>query len=99
MNVKVDSTLNSIKSQCCEHLLVIDSVKLGTLSLTYAHSSNILTVNMNRTYNPGEIFTIKIYYRHNNVTDNGFYSSGGMVFTDAEPEGAERSWFPLGQSF
>jgi aminopeptidase N len=73
--------------------LVIDSVKLGTLSLTYAHSSNILTVNMNRTYNPGEIFTIKIYYRHNNVTDNGFYSSGGMVFTDAEPEGA-RSWFP-----
>jgi aminopeptidase N len=93
MNVRVDSTLNSISLNAVNTSLVIDSVKLGTLSLTYAHSSNILTVNMNRTYNPGEIFTIKIYYRHNNVTDNGFYSSGGMVFTDAEPEGA-RSWFP-----
>jgi aminopeptidase N len=36
---------------------------------------------------------VKIYYRHNNVSDNAFYVSNGMVFTDCEPEGA-RKWFP-----
>jgi len=93
INLRVDSVLNSIKLNAVNTSLVIDSVKLNVLSLTFTHSSNILTLNLDRTYNPGEIITLKIYYRHNNVTDNGFYASGGMVFTDAEPEGA-RSWFP-----
>ncbi len=90
---RADSVINSIKLNAVNTSLVIDSVKLNSLSLTYTHTSNILTVNLDRTYNPSETFRIKIYYRHNNVTDNGFYVSNGMVFTDAEPEGA-RSWFP-----
>ena len=36
---------------------------------------------------------MKIYYRHNNVSDNAFYAGNGLVFTDCEPEGA-RKWFP-----
>lgn len=90
---RADSVINSIQLNAVNTSLVIDSVKLNSLSLTYTHTSNILTVNLDRTYNPSETFRIKIYYRHNNVTDNGFYASNGMVFTDAEPEGA-RSWFP-----
>jgi len=97
INFRVDSVLNSIDLNAVYTSLVIDSVRLssGTV-LTYTHSStsNKVTVNLNRTYNVGEIVTIKIYYRHNNVSDNAFYSStSGFVYTDCEPEGA-RKWFP-----
>ena len=63
--------------------------------LTYSQVSDILTINLDRPYNVGEIVNIKINYRHLNVTDASFYNSGstGYVFTDAEPEGA-RGWFP-----
>ncbi len=93
---RVDSTLNSINLNATNTSLAIDSVRLmsGT-NLTYTHASNILTVNLDRTYNVGEIVNVKINYRHLNVTDVSFYNSGssGYVFTDAEPEGA-RGWFP-----
>lgn len=93
---RVDSTLNNIKLNATNTSLAIDSVRLmsGT-ALTYTHVSNILTVNLDRTYNVGEIVNVKINYRHLNVTDVSFYNSGstGYVFTDAEPEGA-RGWFP-----
>jgi aminopeptidase N len=96
MTFRVDSTLNVIKLNANNTSLTIDSVKLtsGT-NLTFTHTSNILTINMDRTYNVNEIVNIRIKYRHNNVTDNSFYNSGssGYVFTDAEPEGA-RGWFP-----
>jgi len=94
ITLRVDSVLNNIKLNAVNTSLVIDSVKLlaGT-PLTISHSSNILTVNLDRSYNPGEIVDIIIYYRHNNVADQGFYVYNGMVFTDCEPEGA-RKWFP-----
>ena len=48
---------------------------------------------MGRTYNPGEVANVKVYYRHKDVTDNAVYVNTGFLFTDAEPEGA-REWFP-----
>lgn len=92
---RVDSTLNNIKLNANNTSLAIDSVRLmsGT-NLTYTHTSNILTVNLDRTYNVGEVVNVKVNYRHLNVTDASFYvSTQGYVFTDAEPEGA-RGWFP-----
>ncbi len=92
---RVDSTLNSIYLNANNTSLTIDSIRLmsGT-PLSFTHSSNILTITMDRTYNVNEIVEIKINYRHNNVTDASFYThSSGYVFTDAEPEGA-RGWFP-----
>jgi aminopeptidase N len=88
---RVDSTLNSIFLNAVNTSLVIDSVRLS--GSTFSHTNNILTINLDRTYAPGETTQVKIYYRHNNVSDNAFYASSGMVFTDAEPEGA-RKWFP-----
>jgi len=88
---KVDSTLNSISLNAVNTSLTIDSVRLSGVS--YAHASNILTINLDRTYAVGETTQVKIYYRHNNVSDNAFYVSNGMVFTDNEPERA-RNWFP-----
>ncbi len=91
----VDSTLNSITLNAINTSLVIDSVRLNSNNsvLSFTHSGNILTITLNRTYNSGESAEVKIYYRHNDVTDNSFYVSNGMIFTDAEPEGA-RGWFP-----
>lgn len=87
----VDSTLNSVQLNAVNTSLVIDSVGLAGVSFT--HTNNILTITLDRTYDPGEVVDITVAFRHNNVTDNAFYASNGMVFTDCEPEGA-RKWFP-----
>ncbi len=88
---KVDSALSAISLNAVNTSLVIDSVRLSGVSFT--HTNNILAINLNRAYAVGETTQVKIYYRHNNVTDNAFYVSNGMVFTDNEPERA-RNWFP-----
>ncbi len=88
---RVDSALQSIGLNATNTSLTIDSV--GMAGVSFSHAGNILTINLNRLYNPNDTATVKIYYRHNNVSDNGFYVSNGMVFTDAEPQGA-RNWYP-----
>ncbi len=88
---KVDTALSFIKLNAVNSSLLIDSVRMSGISFT--HTGNILTIQLNRTYLPGEITKVKVCYHHKNVDDNGFYALGGMVFTDAEPEGA-RAWFP-----
>ena len=88
---EVDSALNTIQLNAVNSSLVIDSVRLA--GSAFSHSGNILTITLDRTYNEGEIAEVKIFYRHQNVQDGAFYASGGMVFTDCEPEGA-RKWFP-----
>ncbi len=88
---KVDSALNSISLNAINTSLVIQSVGLSGIS--FSHSNNLLTINLDRTYAIGETTQVKINYSHNNVSDNAFNVSNGMVFTDCEPEGA-RKWFP-----
>jgi aminopeptidase N len=88
---RVDTALNSIQLNAINTSLQINSVGMSGTSFT--HSGNILTVNLDRTYNPNEIVYVQINYQHLNVSDQAFYASGGGVFTDAEPEGA-RKWFP-----
>jgi len=91
LTFKVDSTLNLIKLNAVNTSLTIDSVRLSGVSFT--HSSNILTITLDRTYNVGETAQVKVYYKHNNVSDGALYVSNGFLFTDCEPEGA-RKWFP-----
>lgn len=88
---KVDSVLNSIKLNAENFSLIIDSVRLAGVSFT--HLSDMLNIQLNRTYNVGESANVKVYYRHKDVQDYAFYSNTGTVFTDCEPEGARR-WFP-----
>jgi len=92
---RVDSVLNNFKLNAVNTSIAVDSVRLVSgSSLTYTHSSTILTVTLDRTYNVGEVVIVKISYRHLNVSDQAFYVSNlGYVFTDCEPEGA-RKWFP-----
>lgn len=88
---RVDSTLNSIILNAINTSLQINSVSMAGVSFT--HTNNLLTINLNQTYPPNSIVQVKIDYQHLNVTDQAFYVSNGMVFTDCEPEGA-RKWFP-----
>jgi aminopeptidase N len=88
---RVDSTLNSISLNANTPSLAIDSVRLAGVSFT--HEINLLNIILDRTYNPGDFVSVEIFYRHKSITDNGFYVSGGYVFTDSPPEGA-RKWFP-----
>jgi aminopeptidase N len=91
LHIKADSTLNSISLNADNASLAIDSVRMA--GVTFSRIGNTLIINLDRTYNPGEQFQVKVCYRHNNITDGAFYASGGHVFTDCEPEGA-RHWFP-----
>jgi hypothetical protein len=91
MTFQVDSTLNFIKMNAVNSSLTIDSVSMAGVSFT--HSGDILTINLDQTYVVGDTVIVKIYYKHNNVSDGALYVSNGFLFTDCEPEGA-RKWFP-----
>lgn len=88
---RVDSVLNSIQLNANTQSLAIDSVSLSGIS--FIHQSNMLNIQLDRTYQPGEVAQVKINYRHKNSNDNGFYATSGFVFTDSPPEGA-RKWMP-----
>jgi aminopeptidase N len=88
---RVDSSLNSIQMDAVNSSLIIDSVRMSAVS--FNHNNDLLSISLNRTYQPGETTGVKIYYRHKNVADNAFYNYSGSVYTDCEPEGA-RMWFP-----
>ena len=88
---RVDSALAAIVLDAVNTSLTIDSV--GLAGVSFLHASNRLTITLDRQYLPGETAQVRIVYRHNDVTDNAFYASSGMVFTDCEPEGA-RKWYP-----
>jgi aminopeptidase N len=88
---EVDSTLNEIVLDANSTSLVINSVNLA--GTTFTHDDDLLTIQLDQTYNPGDIVEVGIDYYHNDVADYAFYAQGGFIFTDCEPEGA-RKWFP-----
>lgn len=88
---RIDTALNTIGLDAYNNSIAIDSVKMNAIS--YTHTNNILTITLDQTYQPGQVATVKIYYRHLGVVDDAFYASGGFVFTDCEPNKARR-WFP-----
>lgn len=91
ISFRIDSSLNQIILDANSTSLSIDSVKLNAAS--FIQNGNYLTIQLDRTYNPGEFADVQIYYKHNDITDYAFYASGGFAFTDCEPEGA-RKWLP-----
>lgn len=72
---RVDTALSAINLNAINTSIVVNSVSLSGVSFT--HTGNILTVTLNRTYNPGEVTEVMINYSHQNVTDNAFYVSNG----------------------
>jgi aminopeptidase N len=91
VSFEVDSVLNSISLNANNTSLQINEVGLAAVS--FSHTANILTIQLDETYQPGEMAEVSINYTHLDVYDGAFYASGGFVFTDCEPQGA-RKWFP-----
>lgn len=91
ISFRIDSVLSFIQLNAVNSSLEIDSVKMAAVSFT--HANDILTINLDREYQPGETAEVKVFYHHKNVTDQAFYTGNGFVFTDCEPTGA-RKWFP-----
>jgi aminopeptidase N len=91
LRFEVDTALNNIKLNAINTSIVIDSVRLS--GTTFSHTNDILIINLDRTYNAGEITEVKIYYHHLDIDDNAFYTGNGFAYTDAEPDRA-RYWFP-----
>ena len=88
---RVDTALSSIDLNAVNTSLQISSV--GMAGVSFTHTGNILTVTLDRTYNPNEIVNVQIFYSHLSVIDQAFYVGSGGVFTDFPPEGA-RKFFP-----
>ncbi|RPI14550.1 MAG: T9SS C-terminal target domain-containing protein [Ignavibacteriae bacterium] len=88
---RVDTALSSIQLNALNTSLQINSV--GMAGASFTHTNNIVTITLDRTYNPNEIAEVRVNYQHLNVADQGLYTSNGFVFTDFPPEGA-RKVFP-----
>ncbi len=91
ITLRADSAISFITLNAVNTSLQIDSV--GISGAAFTRNGDILTVNLDRTYNAGETLQVKINYYHKEVSDNAVYVSNGFFFTDCEPEGA-RKWFP-----
>ena len=88
---RVDTALNSIHLDAVNSSLAIDSTGLSAISFT--HQDNVLSIQLDNTYQPDDTVEIIIYYHHLNVNDQAFFVGNGFVFTSNAPEGARR-WFP-----
>ena len=88
---KVNSTLSQIKLNAVKSSLQINAISgAGT---SFVHGPDTLTIQLDNTYQPGDLVEVVVDYMHKNVSDDAFYTGGGFVFTDSEPQGA-RKWFP-----
>ncbi|MEO8210159.1 MAG: M1 family metallopeptidase [bacterium] len=91
ISAMTETGISQISLDAVNTSLSITSVEgAGT---SFKHINNILTINLDRFYEKGEIFEVKINYKHKNVRDSAFYVRDGMVFTDCESAGS-RKWFP-----
>ena len=88
---RVDTALNKIQLNAYNNSIQVISV--GMAGSVFSHSDNILEIDLDNTYMPGDVVEVSIDYYHKDVTDGAFYAGGGFIFTDCEPEGARR-WFP-----
>lgn len=74
----------------------VSATTAGGSGATHTHSSNVLTVTLDRTYLAGEMVTVTVDYSGNPEGDNfGWDTFGGdpLIWTLSEPFGA-RDWWP-----
>ncbi|MCA9751884.1 MAG: T9SS type A sorting domain-containing protein [Gemmatimonadetes bacterium] len=76
--------------------MTVSAATSGGVPTTFAHASNIVTVDLDRSYANGEIVTLTVTYSGNPSGDSfGWSSFGGspMIWSLSEPFGA-REWWP-----
>ena len=82
ITLQADSVLNFIMLNALNTSMIIDSVKLAGTS--FIHDLDTLKIFLDRSYLPGEILSVSIFYRHMNVNDKGFYA-----YNPANPDSKE----------
>lgn len=80
------------------HELSVSLVKQGAATLTFSHSNNQLTINLNETVAIGEIGEVEITYSGAPPTQNeaftkSFHNGIPIIWTLSEPFGA-KDWWP-----
>lgn len=79
--------------------MAVDSISSNNNKLTFSHSNDLITINLDKTYQPGDLFTVKISYQGKPQQSGfgafGFDSHNGqpMIWSLSEPFGA-RNWWP-----
>lgn len=91
VSLRVDTALSFICLNAINSSIEIDSVRLSGISFT--HLNDTVKIMLDRWYQPGEILSVNIFFRHKDIVDHALYTGNGYVFTDTPPEGA-RKWFP-----
>ncbi len=91
ITLKADSVISQITLNSVSTSMTIDSIHPNLF--TFNQVNNLLEINFNQTYQPGDTVQLTIFYKHNDVDDEAFFSNEGFVFTDSEPIGA-RKWMP-----
>jgi aminopeptidase N len=102
INATADSSINSC-SLDLKDVLDVESVMLNGTVAAFSHSNNKINVDLNRTYNKGEAFTIKVFYQ-GLPGSSGFgsfefdtHNGEPVIWTLSEPYGAP-DWFPCKDS-
>lgn len=101
VTVKAKADTNSISSFYLDliSVLTVDSVLLLNQPVSFNHSSDKLTIQLDRVYNQGEEFTVTIYYKgvppSTGLGSFVFGSHNGQpaIWTLSEPYGA-KDWWP-----
>lgn len=91
VDLLVDSVLNQITLNADQTSLLVSGVSGGGVS--FNQENDLLIIQLDRTYQPGEAVSVTVDYAHLEVEDQAFFVSNGYLFTDNEPQGA-RKWFP-----
>ncbi|MCI0494253.1 M1 family metallopeptidase, partial [candidate division KSB1 bacterium] len=79
--------------------MTVDGVKLKNTNVTFQHRDDIITIALDKTYQPGELIKVSITY-HGRPEQSGFGAFGfdthngqPMIWSLSEPFGA-RNWWP-----
>ena len=83
--------------------MVVDSIKMDNLLLSYVHSDHIIQVTLPQMYNPSDLVSLSISY-HGEPQSNGFgafeqttHNGSPVIWTLSEPYGAY-TWWPCKQT-
>lgn len=79
--------------------MIVDSINISDKAVNFVHSEDIVSISLDRTYNPGEQVSVRIFY-HGRPMSVGFGAFGfnyfdgqSMIWSLSEPFGA-RNWWP-----
>ncbi len=94
----VNSPVSQIEVNFLDDMQV-DSVRVAGRDASFTHSDDLIRVQLDKTYQPGEKVTVRIFY-HGTPSQSGYgafgfdyYAGQPMIWSLSEPFGA-RNWWP-----